>query len=289
VFFSIILPSYNGAEVILRAIGSIQRQDFEDYEIAVIDDGSSDDTGKLFAEKETDRLIYRYQKNQGVCAARNAGAAIATGKYLIFLDTDDWLSEHFLIRSYEQLRATGALLQLGYIVFQEAAGNEVKRVLPAKSSSSFSHSLPGAFVIEAETFKRMGGYDVNLSYSENSDLFLRMIQEQWIKPEQVILSDQIGVIKDWVDERERSVKYARKKYDSASYFLEKHTTFFTSSLKDFQNFKRMQMVSALQLNDAAAARQAMRDLLKRDRYSIKTWVQFMAVWLFPQIASKHYS
>jgi hypothetical protein len=85
---SIILPTYNRADTIMRAVDSVLNQIFHDWELIIIDDGSTDATSRLdFAIDPRIRLIR--QKNQGVAAARNAGFAAARGRFIAFLDSDD--------------------------------------------------------------------------------------------------------------------------------------------------------------------------------------------------------
>ena len=91
---SVIVPTYNRKETILAAIASVQRQTFTDWELIVVDDGSTDDTADLI-EGSDPRLVLIRQKNQGVNAARNAAMLCARGQYIAFLDSDDeWLPHH---------------------------------------------------------------------------------------------------------------------------------------------------------------------------------------------------
>jgi glycosyltransferase involved in cell wall biosynthesis len=91
---SVILPTYNRKETIQAAIASVQRQTFSDWELIVVDDGSTDDTAALI-EGSDPRLVLIRQKNRGVNAARNAGLRRARGEYIAFLDSDDeWLPHH---------------------------------------------------------------------------------------------------------------------------------------------------------------------------------------------------
>ena len=88
--YSVIIPLYNKEKHIARAIKSVLRQDYKDFEIIVIDDGSTDDTRKVLSEWiATGEIQYIYQENAGVSAARNAGARAASKDYLYFLDADD--------------------------------------------------------------------------------------------------------------------------------------------------------------------------------------------------------
>ncbi|MBK1876632.1 glycosyltransferase family 2 protein [Pelagicoccus mobilis] len=89
---SAIIPTYNRASSVLSAIKSIQRQTYDNIEIIVIDDGSTDNTESLINSLAEPNLIYKKQKNAGPSAARNLGAKIASGEILAFLDSDDnWL------------------------------------------------------------------------------------------------------------------------------------------------------------------------------------------------------
>ena len=88
--FSIIVPVFNRKSYLEAAIHSISRQTYQSYEVIVIDDGSTDDTAE-FVESLGDPISTIRQANSGVSEARNHGARIAQGKYLVFLDSDDVL------------------------------------------------------------------------------------------------------------------------------------------------------------------------------------------------------
>jgi glycosyltransferase involved in cell wall biosynthesis len=91
---SIIVPTYNRADTILRAIKSIQAQTFQDWELIVVDDGSKDSTAPLVAGLDR-RMILIRQQNRGLAATRITGLLASTGEYIAFLDSDDeWLPHH---------------------------------------------------------------------------------------------------------------------------------------------------------------------------------------------------
>lgn len=96
--FSVIIPLYNKAPYIAKAIQSVLSQTFTDYELIVVDDGSSDDSAEIASKvlegRGNCRLIR--QENAGVSMARNNGVAVSSGNYLCFLDADDWWDAHFL-------------------------------------------------------------------------------------------------------------------------------------------------------------------------------------------------
>jgi hypothetical protein len=88
-YFSIILPTYNRAEMIGRAVDSCLRQDFTDFELIIVDDASEDHTIQRVRDYADDRIVLlSHQVNQGVCAARNTGIDAAKGAWLVRLDSD---------------------------------------------------------------------------------------------------------------------------------------------------------------------------------------------------------
>jgi glycosyltransferase involved in cell wall biosynthesis len=97
---SVILPTYNRARFLSQAFESIKGQSFQDWELIVVDDGSTDSTRELVAQLKEglpQPVLYVYQENQGAYGARNTGLDLAVGKYVAFFDSDDyWLPHHLL-------------------------------------------------------------------------------------------------------------------------------------------------------------------------------------------------
>ena len=92
--FSIIVPVYNTQRYLERCFASIQKQTYKNYEVIVVNDGSTDDSLKEI--KKYEEFICVNQKNQGLSMARNSGIKKASGEYLIFLDSDDYIDEKLL-------------------------------------------------------------------------------------------------------------------------------------------------------------------------------------------------
>lgn len=99
---SVIIPAYNAAYTIARAVGSLQIQDFDAIEIIIVDDGSTDDTYAISEElADSDmRITIIRKENGGVSSARNAGLGIARGEYVMFMDSDDVLHPDALGKMY---------------------------------------------------------------------------------------------------------------------------------------------------------------------------------------------
>lgn len=99
---SVIMPVYGVEEYVRKAIESVLNQTFTDFEFFAIDDGSKDNSGKICDEiaSKDSRLKVIHQENRGSSAARNAGLQNARGKYVYFIDADDWIEEDFLEQLY---------------------------------------------------------------------------------------------------------------------------------------------------------------------------------------------
>jgi glycosyltransferase involved in cell wall biosynthesis len=102
--FSVIIPTYDRASFITKAVDSVLRQSFNDYEVIVVDDGSTDTTRQAL-EQYGRSITVVHQANSGVSAARNAGIAKANGKWIAFLDSDDEWRENYLARQLEHIRS----------------------------------------------------------------------------------------------------------------------------------------------------------------------------------------
>ena len=94
--FSIIIPTYNRSHTILKTISSVIKQTYQNYEVLVIDDGSSDKTKEVVASIKDSRIKYYYKTHNERSAARNFGVKKAEGEYICFLDSDDLLLENYL-------------------------------------------------------------------------------------------------------------------------------------------------------------------------------------------------
>lgn len=103
--YSIIIPAFNAEKTVARCLDSIVLQSTDDVEIVIINDGSSDSTDEICKEytRKYPFIFYQYKKNEGVAAARNDGIDFARGRYLIFVDSDDYLEAEFLRRADEIL------------------------------------------------------------------------------------------------------------------------------------------------------------------------------------------
>ena len=105
---SVILPVFNSEEFIRKAIESVLAQTFEDFELIIVNDGSTDSSKDIIDSFEDDRIRLISQSNQGPGAARNNALRIAEGEYIMYLDSDDWFCHDALEVAYEEITKFGA-------------------------------------------------------------------------------------------------------------------------------------------------------------------------------------
>ncbi len=129
-FFSIVIPAYNRAYILPRTIQSVLDQNYDDWELIVIDDGSKDNTAQLMKGYSDKRIQYHYQNNSERSAARNNGISKSKGKYLCFLDSDDeFLPEHLssLHHLIQQEKNPVALIYTDcFMVFEDGTKNTIE-------------------------------------------------------------------------------------------------------------------------------------------------------------------
>jgi glycosyltransferase involved in cell wall biosynthesis len=173
-FFSIILPTFNRAHLVARAIESVLAQTFRNFELLMIDDGSRDRTWDVVSNyvRSDPRLRYHFATNRGLAVARNLGISMASGEYITFLDSDDeYLPEHLDLRAvYLHQNPAVDLLHGGV----EIVGDEyvADKHDPSKRIHLSECVVGGTFVVKRELSLQLGGYR-DVPYGDDADFFDR--------------------------------------------------------------------------------------------------------------------
>ena len=172
---SVIIPSYNRKELLARAIRSVLAQGVNDFEVVVVDDGSTDGTSELARECSVPIVKWVHQPNTGVSAARNRGVSVSAGEYLIFLDSDDELLPGYLKELHRLTTGSTDIMFFGAEIF---AGSVVRQVIrptaPYGTPSTDGLFLAGTFAVRRAIFDASGGYDEKITYGENTELSFRL-------------------------------------------------------------------------------------------------------------------
>jgi glycosyltransferase involved in cell wall biosynthesis len=172
---SIIIPVFNGENYIDESIKSIHWQSFREYEIIVVDDGSTDKTADCV--KKYPEIKYIYQDNRGPASARNTGVKEARGKYLAFMDADDvWDKNKLLIQfdymeKHPEVGYTFTKHSLFYTEEMDSMPDWIRKDYGDKEPTAY---IPSSLMIRKEIFLRAGYFDESFRLAEDSDWFMRI-------------------------------------------------------------------------------------------------------------------
>ena len=180
---SIIVPTYNRKNLIGCAIDSVLGQTFEDFELLIVDDGSTDNTGDFIKENYTDnRIHYFYQENQGQTYARNKALGHSSGEYICFLDSDDYWPENKLeisLKVFEDNPNIDVVYGDEMVINHE--GEELGREKIKRYSGNITKHLlvenfigMSASMVKADKIKEIGGMDEKVRVADDFSLWLRL-------------------------------------------------------------------------------------------------------------------
>ena len=156
---SIVLPCYNAAEHLPRALDSIRGQTHGNIEIIVVDDGSTEPEAIAYLDDLPADVKLVRQENRGLPGARNGGIAVATGEYVVPLDSDDWLEPEFVEKMLGALLANpDAGYAFSYLVLEEEASGVLQNSYNF-FEQLFQNQLPHCIMISRRLWADMGGYD----------------------------------------------------------------------------------------------------------------------------------
>lgn len=195
---SVIIPTYNRAKTLRRAINSVIAQRLDAIEIIIVDDGSTDDTESVIKQISQDFDIrYIRQENKGVSAARNQGIKAATGDFVAFLDSDDEWLENKLERQLDEFEKNS---HLGMICADDEirADGKIKNKAPIGAWLNHENHYydlllknfvpTSSVIVRREVFDSLGFFDESLICFEDYDMWLRISEKYKVK----VLSEKLS-------------------------------------------------------------------------------------------------
>jgi glycosyltransferase involved in cell wall biosynthesis len=303
--FSIIIPVYNASDIIRNTLDSIRSQSYNNYEVLITNDGSTDDTEKTLEKykKEYSQFPLHYvtQKNAGVSSARNNSISRATGDYVAFLDQDDLWFPGKLNEVYKAINENSG----ANVFYHESIAVGLKRKVnfikygalkePYHLDLLFNFNRIGisTAVAEINILKAVGGFDENYRYSEDYDLWLKLARRGVIfhhipfflskyiwSPESMSNQvDNMTAEKIKIFEENCSYLFKENKYDrqflNSKYKRAKSRTFFGSS-------RRLYF-----LGDYIKAKDYCFLAIKTDKKFWKPYVGLILLYLKPKISFFH--
>jgi len=189
---SIIIPTYNRAELVIKAIDSVFAQTYKDYEVIVVDDGSTDNTEALLAERYGKRIRYMYQPNSGVSVARNNGVSVSRSDLVAFLDSDDiWLPGKLEVQ-LPLMSDPDVVLSFTNCVFSDDLDRDFFSIVglySGRSSAILSDPLSvvtrsegtgimtPSIICRKSALRRIGGFDERMRIFEDTRVKFRLALE----------------------------------------------------------------------------------------------------------------
>lgn len=279
--FSIILPTYNRAHLISTAIASVIAQSVKNWELIVIDDGSTDDTKDMVFSFKDSRIMYGYQENKGRSAARNAGLHNARGTWICFLDSDDWYLEDHL-ESFEKgmkENPQAEIFKTG-VTFQKENG---KVLSESKFHTSENDQIP--FILENyagvldlcihHTLAKASGFPDIKSWEDKAYMVALLHRAHWVQIElrTVVALEHGGrsILHNYKD-----VKSMNKTLDIMEKYLA-NVAYRDQYLGPVQ--QRFLLSSMVNANEMGVSYQALKQLMKGVKKSVlpMTWIRYWKI------------
>lgn len=180
--FSVIIPLYNKEDCILKTLDSVLNQSYNDFEIVVVDDGSTDHSLSMVRTVMDDRLRVVSQPNAGPSSARNRGIQEVKGKYIAFLDADDIWSQDYLlemsrlITDYPDAVIYGfnyGIIEKGKTIVKEA--DEFRGYVSEQWNTFPFFYCTSSCCCKTDAIRAINGFDERIFYGEDWDVWLRLL------------------------------------------------------------------------------------------------------------------
>ncbi|PYE30414.1 glycosyltransferase involved in cell wall biosynthesis [Idiomarina fontislapidosi] len=209
--FSVVIPLFNKELSIRKTIASVLNQSYQNFEILVVNDGSTDNSCNVVKDIKDDRIRLINQSNQGVSAARNCGIKKANFQWVAFLDGDDiWKEDHLhefvlMINKFpnEKVFATSFEYSDGRVFFRHHRNEKICRVEDYFTEACYEPILWTSVVVVCKnSLVQMGGFNESLIRGEDLDLWARLARENLIVKSSAITATYR------VDAENRSIKHS---------------------------------------------------------------------------------
>jgi len=186
-FFTVVIPTHNRWNLLKRAIESVLNQTFENFELIIVDDHSTDDTNSVVSSFSDPRVQYFINhRTKGACGARNVGIFSAKGEWVAFLDDDDvWLPEKlkYQYELIQNVKQTVGLVCTDYAIFKEETLQKPKIIKNRPSGWMNNKLLYGGRIgclsttcVRSDILKSIKGFDERFPSNQDQDLWLRVAE-----------------------------------------------------------------------------------------------------------------
>jgi glycosyltransferase involved in cell wall biosynthesis len=265
---SVVLNTYNRAALVSTAVASVLSQSGVDFELVVVDDGSTDDTQAVLADISDVRMRCVHHSNRGLSASRNVGAREARGEWLLFLDDDDRLCEDALEALLASTAHPSCRIVIGGVRYVSPDGTSLQDRNPV----SLSGALAGTFLISRALFHEAGGYLEGIPCSHQTELFLRVRQvlDDSERGASYLARPVVEVVRRPVSGRPE--QSPAKTYFGARWLLARHPDQYADH-RERATLETIAAVNGMRIGRKAEARRRFVSAIRHDPLSPKRYVR----------------
>ena len=275
---SIVTPTYNRAHLIPRMIQSVLDQTYTDWELVIMDDGSTDDTEKVVNRIKDKRIRYYFTEKSGAGDKRNKGVDRAVNDYIIFLDSDDEVKADWLekmaqpLRNYENVVVTCGWEKC------DPSGKIIEAGLPQNLGNMFNNVslnfLSGCMLYPKNSFFRAGGYDTELQSGQHTELLIRLLSV-WKKEDYEIEKIDNPLVRIHIHQGERIRHNYKGLYLGTKRILEKHPGLFSKNPEARYNYLSVAAVNALRIGMVSEGRKYLYQSIKLNPLRLKNVIRLI--------------
>lgn len=281
--FTVVLNTYNRAQVLPRAIDSLLAQTYTDVEFVVVDDGSTDGTPDVVAGYTDPRVRYVRRHNGGLAVARNTGLSAARGEFVAFMDDDDEVVESWL----ELLAGV-----VGEHVGAVSCGTEIRfpdgrivRRLPQAMGPAFEDQfglyLPGTFAIRRTVLDTIGGYFEALRCSEQTELALRAVPECIRRGLSVECVDRALVVTNRDTDVKRPLRRADYLHEGSLLVIDRHRERLVRDPKLYADFHAVAAVQGARMGKYRQTRSLLMNAIRIRPLDWHQYARLVLAWAPP--------
>jgi len=280
---SVIVPVHNRESLLRRALLSIQRQTFADFEVVVVDDGSIDDPASIVRDLRDPRFRIVHQPKRGAPAARNRGAAAATTEWVTFLDSDDEAYPDWLAAMMSGFASGADIVCCGVRKVSEGSPHGRETILlPTNLGPMFGYETGrfthgGVFALRRTLFASVLGYTETLRSGQHTELAMRLVPRALQEGARIHnIMRPLVVVHVHGGPRIRS--NPENIFFGAQYTLEVHRELFRKDPARYVDYLSVAGVCAARIGKVAKARELFWRAVKAQPLSVINWVRFLTAF-----------
>ncbi|SKB36891.1 Glycosyltransferase involved in cell wall bisynthesis [Salegentibacter holothuriorum] len=279
---SIITPSFNRAYLLPRMIESVLRQTFKNWELIIMDDGSTDNTKEVVEAYNDSRIKYFYTENSGAADKRNQGVEKSQYEFIIFLDSDDEVVSNWLTEFVHQIRKNKANIVSCGGQKCNSKGEVIGTILPVNLGPLFqnikANFMAGSILYHKRYFIESGGFDRNLKSGQHTDLFLRIITDI-PEIELKVFTINKPLVRVYLHTGTRIRHDNNAVYSGTVLFIKKHKKLLTNNPAIFSQYLSIAGVSAIRTKKYKEANSFFYQAIKCNKGNLKLYFQLIVSFI----------